>query len=544
MDKDTKLVRLQKLQDKYISQLPDKLNALEMMWKEAIHDRDISALPALRRQLHNLAGSAGTFGYSAVSIEARNLEELLRSTTTVDALTSDDEMKISDALQRMVCLIDNDPDEKYENIVYANDETAAVTEFDRLIYVLEGDELLAKDILTQLHYYDYEVEIFSTVKQSMEAIKLRVPSAMIIDIQLSEGELVGPGFALLFNELSEKNVPSIIISSRDDWQTRLSAVRANASSYLTKPIDFNDLLERIDLLTMVQTPDPYRVLIIDDMVVLAEHYAAVLAGADMKVEVVSDINNLLEVLSGFKPELILMDVHMPQCSGLEVARIIRQKDEFLSVPIVFLSTEADPLKHLTAMELGGDDFLQKPIKDEQLVVAVRSRAQRFRNLRSHMHCDGLTGLLNHVTIKNQLITEISRAHRQQHPLTFAMIDLDTFKDINDTYGHPVGDRVIKSVARMLVKRLRKTDIIGRYGGEEFAVILPETSLNMAKSILDAIRQSFSQTIQQSNAGQFTTTFSVGIARLEAHSSINTIIDAADKALYEAKSSGRNNIQVS
>ena len=544
MDKEKKFARLKKLQQKYISQLPGKLNALNRVWQKAIQDRDISVLSELRQLVHNLAGSAGTFGFAAVSVEARNLEELLRNVADVTVLTGEDEVRIADALQRIVFLTDNPPDEWDEELVYVIDEVNATTELDRLIYVLEDDKLLAKEIFTQLHYYDYEVETFSTVLQAMEAMKLRIPSAMIIDVQLPEGELAGPEFALLFNEFSTGHVPSIFISSRDDWQARIAAVRANGSSYLTKPIDFNELLERIDMLTMNRAPVPYRVLVVDDMTVLAEHYAAVLNAVGMEVEVITDINNLLEMLSDFKPELILMDIYMPQCSGLEVAKMIRQKDEFLSVPIVFLSTESDPLKHLTAMELGGDDFLQKPIKDERLAVAVRSRAQRFRNLRSHMHSDGLTGLLNHVTIKNQLITEISRAHRQQHPLSFAMIDIDLFKDINDTYGHPVGDRVIKSVARMLTKRLRKTDIIGRYGGEEFAVILPETPLNTAKSILDEVRQSFSQAMQQANDGKFNSTFSVGVAEIESHTSVNTIISAADEALYKAKSAGRNNVQVS
>ncbi len=232
---------------------------------------------------------------------------------------------------------------------------------------------------------------------------------------------------------------------------------------------------------------------------------------------------------------------MPQCSGLDVAKIIRQKDELLGVPIVFLSTESDPLQHLSAMELGGDDFLQKPISDDLLLSAVRTRALRFRQLRSHMLSDGLTGLLNHVAIKTHLESEISRAHRQKEKLSFAMLDIDHFKRVNDNYGHPVGDRVIKSVARMLKKRLRKTDFIGRYGGEEFAIILPDTDIETAIKVLDDVRQNFSQITQQNNDDQFYCTLSAGVTQLSSKDNMDSLLNTADEALYQAKNTGRNKV---
>jgi len=120
-----------------------------------------------------------------------------------------------------------------------------------------------------------------------------------------------------------------------------------------------------------------------------------------------------------------------------------------------------------------------------------------------------------------------------------MLDIDHFKQVNDNYGHPTGDRVIKSVARMLTMRLRKSDLVGRYGGEEFAIILPETSIDKAKSLLDDIRLNFSKIIQQSRDEQFHCTLSAGVTQLAMNSSLNSMISSADDALYEAKHSGRN-----
>lgn len=533
--------KLRLLQNKYITQLPGKLSALNRVWLKALHDGDITGLNQLRQLAHNLAGSAGTFGFPAVSVEAKNLEKTLRVLDDVHDLDSPAKEAIADALQRIVNLVELGPN-KQESFTPTENETAYTTaQFDRLVYVIEDDDLLAREIASQLYYFDYEVEKFSSTLQAIEAIKLRLPSAMIIDVQLPDGDLAGTEFALLFNEFSTAYVPSIFISARDDWEARLAAVRANGSAYLTKPLDFNDLLDRLEELTLREAPEPLKVIIVDDMEVLAEHYATVLRNAGMLVKTVSDIDDLLEELSEFKPELILMDIYMPQCSGLDAAKIIRQKDELLGVPIVFLSTEPDPLQHLSAMELGGDDFLQKPIADDRLLIAVRTRALRFRRLRSHMLSDGLTGLLNHAAIKTHLDLEISRAQRQDETLSFAMIDIDNFKDVNDTYGHPVGDRVINSVARMLKKRLRKSDVIGRYGGEEFAIILPESNIEVATKLLDDVRQNFSQITQQNHEVQFFCTLSAGVAQLSPNDSLDSVINRADAALYEAKNAGRNKV---
>jgi diguanylate cyclase (GGDEF)-like protein len=208
---------------------------------------------------------------------------------------------------------------------------------------------------------------------------------------------------------------------------------------------------------------------------------------------------------------------------------------------VFLSTETSLDKQLAAMRLGGDDFLTKPIQLDHLISSVTSRAQRSRILRSFMIRDSLTGLLNHTKTKEHLDLEVARAQRRQGSLVFAMLDIDHFKSVNDTYGHPTGDRVIKNLARLLQQHLRKTDVIGRYGGEEFAVVLIDTDGPAGLRALDRIRSHFAQIRQQSEGAEFTVTFSCGVATFPDYKSATELNDAADKALYEAKRGGRNQV---
>jgi len=238
-----------------------------------------------------------------------------------------------------------------------------------------------------------------------------------------------------------------------------------------------------------------------------------------------------------------MDLYMPICSGMEAARVIRQDPNFLSTPIVFLSTESVLATQQGAMQTGADDFLQKPIADADLVLAVKLRAERFRELSALIRQDSLTGLLNHVAFKLRLEAEIDRAQRGAPPPAFAILDIDQFKQVNDRHGHPAGDRVLQSLAQLLQWRLRKSDVAGRYGGEEFALTLPTTSLTAAISIVDELREHFARLRFISPQGEFSCTFSAGVSDCPAERSMAEVIRAADEALYRAKRSGRNRVEV-
>jgi diguanylate cyclase (GGDEF)-like protein len=310
-------------------------------------------------------------------------------------------------------------------------------------------------------------------------------------------------------------------------------------AYFSKPVSIGVLVDKLDELTSTIPPQPYRVLIVDDSTSLANYHAAVLEGDGMVVKVVDKPLEVMGPLQEFSPDLILMDIYMSECSGMELAKVIRQLEAFVSIPIVYLSVENDLDKQLSAMSLGGDDFLTKPIKPEHLVSSVTSRIQRSRMLRSLMVRDSLTGLLNHTTIKDHLEREVARAKREKTPLAFAMVDIDHFKRVNDTYGHSVGDRVIKSLSRLLQQRLRETDVVGRYGGEEFAVIMSNTDGHAAMKVLDEIREAFSRLNHMAAGKEFFVTFSCGIAEVALFGDAIKLGDAADKALYEAKHAGRN-----
>jgi diguanylate cyclase (GGDEF)-like protein len=193
--------------------------------------------------------------------------------------------------------------------------------------------------------------------------------------------------------------------------------------------------------------------------------------------------------------------------------------------------------------MGGDEFLTKPISPEHLISAVVGRAERMKIIRSLMIKDGMTGLYNHSTIKEYLGTMIAQARRQGTDVGFAMIDLDNFKRVNDTYGHLVGDQVLVTIARLLRQRLRSSDVVGRYGGEEFAVILPDCDITLAVSLIDQLRESFGSIRFPVGDTPFSVTFSAGVAAFSSYNDEFSLCKAADEALYQAKNEGRNRVEM-
>ncbi|OCT34023.1 response regulator [Pseudomonas putida] len=407
------------------------------------------------------------------------------------------------------------------------------------VYILLQDHDRAERLAQQLEFFGLGVQALGNAEAFRASMSERLPSAIVMDVDFN-----GPGQGLKLaaeaQQGLELHIPLLFFSLHEtDTPTRLAAVRAGGQEFLTGTLEASSLLEKVELLTSAAQYDPFRVLIIDDSRAQAMHTERLLNGAGIITRTLTEPIRTMAELADFQPDLIILDMYMPDCTGTELAKVIRHNDRYVSVPIIYLSAEDDLDKQLDAMSEGGDDFLTKPIRARHLVTTVRNRAARARHLKARMVRDSLTGLYNHTHIL-QLLEDCSfRARREEHPLSFAMLDIDHFKKINDRHGHPMGDRVIKSLALFLKQRLRKTDFIGRYGGEEFAIVMPNTGLEAAHKVLDEIRQRFAEIHYPAQPNDLQCTFSAGVVQLDDTLDALTMASAADEALYRAKHAGRN-----
>ena len=539
-DPSLALQQFQQLRTAYAAQIAAKLAQLQA-GRESLNEMPWNPERAatLHRQAHNLAGSGATFGYAELSQAARSLETALL--TLRDQATPPEAAQLAavDAALSALLGVGQSLREPDVTITLPVMQPARPVVRAQTLIVTDNDPTDSESLAVQLDYFGYTVHTVNALTALPKMAREVAPAAIILNLVRPEG-----GYTDAMSVLRSPDfpvTPIIFLSEHTDLAARLQAIRAGGSAFVPKPVDVSDLVLILDALTSDVPPEPYRVLIVDDSVLVARTHALILRTAGMHVSVVNDPTELLSALAEQQPDLVLMDMYLPGCEGHELAAIIRQQAAFHGMPIVFLSSETDREIQLAAMGQGGDDFLTKPVPSAHLIAAVKSRVERARTIRGQLNRDRLTGLLTHAATTEQLVRELARVQRYGSWLSVAMLDVDHFKRVNDSYGHATGDRVLKSLARLLRQQLRATDVIGRYGGEEFVVLLPETDSTYALSVMERIRELFAQILHQTVGASFTVTFSAGIASVPPFGDRKDVLEEADVALYGAKQGGRNRV---
>lgn len=292
------------------------------------------------------------------------------------------------------------------------------------------------------------------------------------------------------------------------------------------------------------TTDDRTILIVDDQKLIQQILGEILKGF-ANIEYASSGEEALDKIKISKPDLILLDVTMPGMDGFDVCRCLKKDKETSDIPIVIL-TGNDSNKHeIKALQEGATDFLRKPITPEIVYVRVGNILKlqaATRELRILAQTDPLTGAYNRRHFWEIGSAETQRYKRYNSIFSVMMLDIDHFKNVNDTYGHDVGDIAIKKTVEIIKNELRIEDTLGRLGGEEFAVILPETKNDKASFVAERIRAAISKLQINTEKGGLAFTLSIGIAEINLDDKIiDDVIKHADDALYEAKETGRNKV---
>lgn len=506
---------------------------LERTWHAVSHSSDCDGLLQMVWLVENFTKRIQKTGLEQTAKLAQDLGcKLTSAASAQEGLDTESVMHIAKDLEALR----NGIEEPADGVILLGDEDAR-----NQVLVLEQSHDIVNQLSREIGLFGYRLRSVVDGASLIAALRDYPANAIIVDLDAPGSAKALKQLLLHVRDSSGRMLPVFGISHSHDFQTRLDAVRTGVVSYLIPPIDPHDLVMELDLVTHRREPDRLHVLLVEPSSTRVADYRGILEGGGLEVTAVGQPEKAMAALQEFSPDVILMAMYLDDCTGAELARVIRQFPVHTSIPIVFLGPRTAMDQQLDAIGVGGDDFLSGPIHPSYLVRFVAIRAERGRKLRSLMLTDNLTGLLNHTRIKEQLSKELARATRRETPLAFAMVDLDDFKAVNDTYGHPAGDRVIKTLARLFKQRLRHSDYVGRYGGEEFAVIMPESTAEDAKRTLDEIRTAFGRIRQASLNGTFHASFSAGVA---AFPEINDSIDLtywADQALYNAKQSGRNRV---
>ncbi|WP_286846451.1 MULTISPECIES: GGDEF domain-containing response regulator [Aminobacterium] len=288
-----------------------------------------------------------------------------------------------------------------------------------------------------------------------------------------------------------------------------------------------------------------KVLVAEDDVTSRFMLQSLLQKWGYEVLTAADGDEAWHILTGEEaPKLAIIDWLMSGLEGPEICRRLREREQTKGNSIytyLIMLTVRDEKKHiLTGLEAGADDYITKPFDAQELhlrVGAGKRIVDLQEALRFHADHDTLTGLLNRRAVFEHLEIEIARSEREDHPLSIALLDLDHFKQVNDTYGHLIGDEVLRDASSRIIQQVRRYDVVGRYGGEEFLLILPGASRDEAFKIAERVREKIVSC--PFSSGEIFLSASLGVALYNKASSVDEFIFAADTALYRAKKNGRN-----
>ncbi len=543
-------LHLEKLKKDYADQLPGKLSNIEADWRLLCDEWLPERILVLHRNVHSLIGTSGTFGFTTLSTSARELEMLLKPLVDIkdSGFTPDQQLceDVNHQIQKLFRILNphkkadpNQRDRALGNLAQqlSDARQSGTVAHDILIYYLD-DELAAPELLIQnLISYGFKSKHFRTMPLLLDAIHQNKPSLVILDLMMPD--ISQEKIFTIARSIVNMGIKVFILSGHEDFHSRLASVRAGVQAYILKPADVPSLVGNIRNALNLNIDKPAHILIIDDQEAVAKFYAHILQEVGMKVTIENNPLNALQLMEAHIPDLLLLDLNMPDCSGDELAAVIRQYEQYQSIPILFLSADAAPERKTSLLEVGSDDLLSKGMPPTELVRQVKSRVERAKILTSMMYQDSLTGLLNHAQIQLAAERVFSQCQRNQSHFTIAMIDIDRFKSINDNYGHLTGDRVIKALAQLLEQRLRSTDYLGRFGGEEFMLVMPDINVNDAGKLINNLRKAFNAINFKEEEIIFNVSFSAGIADNQTMKNFMEQIKMADEALYRAKHRGRN-----
>ena len=447
--------------------------------------------------------------------------------------------------------------------------------------VLVVDDLLPniKLLEARLTAEYFDVLTSTNGPEAIEACKAGLCDIVLLDIMMPGMD----GFEVctrLKADPTTSHIPVVMVTALDQAADRVRGLDCGADDFLTKPVDEVALIARVKSLSRLKVTmdelrsraaasarlgrsDPFvnasaadghhgRVLLVDDRLASSDRIVASLRG-NQTVDVETNPQEALFRAAEQPYDLVIVSLGLTNYDGLRLCSQLRSLERTRALPILTIADLEDRPKILRGLDLGVNDYLVRPIDRNELIARVRTQVRRKRyaeSLRNNVEqaiemavVDALTGLHNRRYFDMHLSTLLDQAAQEAKPLSLLVLDIDFFKKVNDTYGHDAGDEILRALAGRIRRAVRSVDLVCRLGGEEFVIVMPETSIDVAGRVAERVRRAVEAEPFNVKEGQVAVpvTISIGIADRGSDANPDFIYKSADKALYESKASGRNRV---
>jgi diguanylate cyclase (GGDEF)-like protein len=539
----------------FSQEFPDKLSQLVALWKRAQDTQQLASFKTFRFEVHSLKGSSAALHYLKLSELLGQIEQHVAKCETHELDLAIMSPLIDILIKNLIESMQQSPDSLLEvQELISSPSTISLKEIDSeplnlnlkshqkiSIAVVDKDQAVGSLLTKLLSTFGFVINHYPSIQALKAGLKLTKYKLVLLDLAPPEHD--NDEVFELAKELTSYDADVFILSSFDSFDARLLAVRANVNDFLLKPINITTLVSKIRKNFKIDLIRPYKILLLDDQAAVGIFYKTLLESQGIEVLVLTQANQIMNSLESFHPDIFLLDMHMPDIKGLEVARLIRQQAKYDYVPIIFLTSDNDIMAKISALEAGADDVIPKDTSPEMILRQLDSRIQRSQQIRFAASRDSLTGVLNHGQIMEAASHSLRMAARHIKPIVVVMIDLDNFKQVNDTYGHIGGDKVLVSLGQLLQQSIRETDYVGRYGGEEFLVVFSDADSPTIERKMNSILTAFQHINYTVNEFEFNCSFSAGLASSENYDKLSELISAADVALYQAKAAGKRQVWV-
>jgi len=411
------------------------------------------------------------------------------------------------------------------------------------ILLVEDNKALSKLIGKKVSKNtEFEVDIAHSLKEAETFINQRNRYFMaLLDLNLPDapnGEVV--------DYVLSKQIPSIVLTANMDKETRENILQKDVIDYVFKG-NMDDVNYIFTMINRLSKNRECKVMVVDDSIVTRNEVKRILTEQMYKVFTAAHGEEALMYLEDNKDmKLILTDYNMPVIDGFELTKKIREDYSKIDMGIIAMTENSDEMISSKFLKIGASDFIKKPFSKEELVCRANNTIETLElidTISDMANIDLLTGISNRRYFFKEMTTYIKEIEDSGEPFAIGMLDIDDFKNINDTYGHDIGDIVIKDLAKILKENTKGSDIVARFTGEEFSVALKNMDKSEAIEFFVRLRLKIAKytSIEEDKTINFTA--SIGVAFNDDENDLEEIINQADMALYNAKNSGKNRVEI-